>query len=229
MARGLKAFVAEAKRRRVFRTAGVYVVAAWGISQGAAELAPLFGAPDWLVRGIVVGSVLLLPVVIVLAWMFEIGRGGIVRDPEDVLDRRLTESDLSDMPTIARGMIGAAVIIVRWTDKDGEHARLFQDGFFLGRGKDCRVRFYDPLVSRRHARIYFEDGGWRLEDLKSRNGTLVNQQPADGSVLVGESQVRLNEAGPVLRIEVAESGPVEDWTDSDLEIGFGVAHVRAIR
>jgi hypothetical protein len=225
----LKALFAEAKRRRVFRTTGVYLVGVWGISQGAAELAPLFGAPDWLVRGFVVGSIVFLPVVIVLAWMFEIGRGGIVRDPEDVSDRRLTESDLSDMPTIVQGMPGAEVIIVRWRDEDGEHASLFQDGFFLGRGKDCRVRFYDPLVSRQHARIYFENDQWCLEDLNSRNGTLVNQQPADGSVLVGESQVRLNEAGPVLRIEVVSPDLTENPAGSDLEIDFGIAHVRAMR
>jgi pSer/pThr/pTyr-binding forkhead associated (FHA) protein len=29
-------------------------------------------------------------------------------------------------------------------------------------------------VSRRHARLWFHDGHWYLEDLQSANGTLVN-------------------------------------------------------
>ena len=43
MAGGLKGWLAEARRRRVFRTAGIYLLAVWGASQGIAELGPLFG------------------------------------------------------------------------------------------------------------------------------------------------------------------------------------------
>ena len=77
-------YPAEANRRRVFRTAGVYLVAVWGLSQGAAELGPLFGAPEWWVRYGVVAAVGFLPFVLILAWMFDIGRDGIMRDSKDV-------------------------------------------------------------------------------------------------------------------------------------------------
>jgi len=229
MARGLKDLFLEAKRRRVFRTAGVYLVAVWGASQGAAELAPLFGAPDWAVRALVIGGIAFLPVVVVLAWMFDIGRDGIVRDPKDALVLRADESELADMPTIAFGEKGAGAVILRWDDAVGTHARIFHDELFLGRGSDCLVRFYDPLVSRRHARLFFENGGWHLEDLGSRNGTLVNDEPANGSALTGESLVRLNEAGPILRIEVVEPGAKEISDGSGLRFERGIAHLRAIR
>ena len=229
MARGLKDLYAEAKRRRVFRTAGVYLVAVWGISQGAAELAPLFGAPDWLVRAFVIGAIAFLPVVVVLAWMFEIGRGGIVRDPEDLPSSRSEESDISNMPTIAFGVPGAGAVIVRWEDSAGEQARFFTDEVFFGRGNDCLMRFYDPLVSRRHARLFFEDDAWHLEDLGSRNGTIVNGEPAGGAALEGENWMRLNEDGPVLRIEVVEAGTREDLDASGHRIERGVAHLRDFR
>lgn len=229
MASRLNDLFAEAKRRRVFRTAGVYLVAVWGVSQGAAELAPLFGTPDWVLRVFVIGAIAFSPVVVVLAWMFDIGRDGIVRDHEDTAEPPVDESDIADMPTIAFGEQGAGAVIVRWDDAAGEHARIFRDEIFLGRGHDCLVRFYDPLVSRRHARLFFEDGGWHLEDLGSRNGTLVNDEPANGSVLARESLVRLNEAGPVLRIEVVESGANQILDGSASGIERGVAHLRAIR
>lgn len=232
MARGMKELIAEATRRRVFRTTGVYLVAVWGVSQGVAEMAPLFGAPDWMIRALVIGLLAFLPVVVVLAWKFELGRDGIVRDPQDVLERRPDDSDnagLADMPTIAFGKTDEGAVIVRWQDSTGSHARLFQEEVFLGRGNDCVVRFYDPLVSRRHARLYSEAGRWHLEDLGSRNGTLVNDEPANGSALVGESLVRLNESGPVLRIEVVEPGSDARLDASGLPIERGVAHLRAIR
>jgi pSer/pThr/pTyr-binding forkhead associated (FHA) protein len=229
MARGLRELIAEANRRRVFRTAGVYLVAVWGVSQGAAEMAPLFGAPDWVVRAIVIGSIAFLPVVVVLAWMFELGREGIVRDPEDVPARHADQPDIADMPTIAFGKEDEGALIVRWEDSAGAHARLFQEEVFLGRGSDCVVRFYDPLVSRRHARLHYEHDGWHLEDLGSRNGTLVNDRPANDSPLVGESLVRVNESGPILRVEVVEPGVDARLDASGLPIERGIAHLRAIR
>jgi hypothetical protein len=229
MARGLKDLFAEANRRRVFRTTGVYLVAVWGLSQGAAELAPLFGAPAWAVRAFVIGSIAFLPVVVVLAWMFDIGRGGIVRDPEDVLERHPEQPDIANMPTITFAERGAGAVIVRWEDLAGAHARIFHDEIFLGRGNECVVRFYDPLVSRRHARVFFEDDGWHLEDLGSRNGTLVNDEPANHSTLAEESLVRLNESGPVLRIEIIEPGAKESLDGAGHPIERGIAHLRAIR
>lgn len=47
-------------------------------------------------------------------------------------------------------------------------------GVTLGRGADAEVRLDDKLVSRHHARIIPGDGGWVVEDLKTRNGTHVN-------------------------------------------------------
>lgn len=41
----------------------------------------------------------------------------------------------------------------------------------LGRRRDCDVVLSDPGVSRRHARLFFRDGSWVLEDLDSTNGT----------------------------------------------------------
>lgn len=226
MAKGLSEIIAEAKRRRVFRTAGVYLVAVWGISQGAVELAPLFGAPDWALRWGLVASVALLPVVVVLAWMFDIGRSGIVRDPKDVLAEEAAEAALADMPTILGGEEAVGAVIVRWQDGSGENASLFLDEFFVGRGNDCRVRVYDPLVSRKHARIYHEDGGWMIQDLGSRNGTIVDSERVDLIALGSQHEVRVNEAGPTLHLEHVPAGAATRDAISTFPMGQPVAHVR---
>ncbi|HVS33712.1 MAG TPA: FHA domain-containing protein [Thermoanaerobaculia bacterium] len=44
----------------------------------------------------------------------------------------------------------------------------------IGRDGDCAVTLPDPLVSRRHALVRLTAGQATIEDLGSRNGTLVN-------------------------------------------------------
>jgi diguanylate cyclase (GGDEF)-like protein len=44
----------------------------------------------------------------------------------------------------------------------------------VGRDADCALLLSDVSVSRRHARLGFVDGEFRVEDLGSRNGTRVN-------------------------------------------------------
>jgi DNA-binding winged helix-turn-helix (wHTH) protein len=44
----------------------------------------------------------------------------------------------------------------------------------VGRDRDCAVRINSPMVSRRHARIVVSPDETTVEDLGSKNGTLVN-------------------------------------------------------
>ncbi len=45
--------------------------------------------------------------------------------------------------------------------------------FVIGSAHDCDFPMEDTTVSRRHCRIVYEDGGYVLEDLGSRNGTYI--------------------------------------------------------
>lgn len=47
----------------------------------------------------------------------------------------------------------------------------------IGRVNSVDVMVSHPEVSQRHARLLFDDGGYLLEDLGSRNGTMLNGQP----------------------------------------------------
>jgi serine phosphatase RsbU (regulator of sigma subunit) len=62
-------------------------------------------------------------------------------------------------------------------DLDGEKA-------VIGRSADCEVPVDTPAVSRRHAAIIHEADGFYLEDLKSRNGTLLNEKPISDRTLL---------------------------------------------
>ena len=72
-------FFAELKRRNVYKVAVAYIVAGWALSQGIAQVFPVFDIPNWVIRSIVVLIIIGLPVALVLAWMFEITPQGIKR------------------------------------------------------------------------------------------------------------------------------------------------------
>src|SRR6266436_3266524 len=65
-------FFAELKRRNVYKVAAAYIVAGWALSQGIAQVFPVFDVTNWVIRSIVVMIILGLPVALVLAWSFEI-------------------------------------------------------------------------------------------------------------------------------------------------------------
>lgn len=52
-----------------------------------------------------------------------------------------------------------------------------RDGLRIGRGDDNDVILRDGRVSRRHARVLAENGGFALEDLGSSNGTFADGEP----------------------------------------------------
>ena len=51
----------------------------------------------------------------------------------------------------------------------------------IGRG-DQEIRIDDPSVSRVHGRIVVAPGGVTYEDLDSKNGSFLNDEPIDGIV-----------------------------------------------
>src|SRR5690606_14236271 len=54
------------------------------------------------------------------------------------------------------------------------HAKLGRAGTLLGRSPAAGIRLSDPSVSAEHAELSVQDGGLRIRDLKSKNGTMLN-------------------------------------------------------
>lgn len=53
----------------------------------------------------------------------------------------------------------------------------------IGRDAGCDIPIDDPSSSRRHAQFSKVPGGYTVADMGSKNGTLVNNLPCDGSIL----------------------------------------------
>ena len=72
-------FFAELKRRNVYKVAIAYLVGGWALSQGLAQVLPVFEVPNWVVRLVILLIVIGFPVAVVLAWVFEMTPEGIKR------------------------------------------------------------------------------------------------------------------------------------------------------
>lgn len=75
-------FVRELKRRNVFRVGIAYLVVAWLILQLSDVLISLLELPDWIGRTAVFVLIVGFPVVVVLAWAFELTPDGVKRDSD---------------------------------------------------------------------------------------------------------------------------------------------------
>ena len=82
----LSAWLAEFRRRRVFRVTGAYVLVAWVLMQAGEIVFPAFELPNSALRVLIVALIAGLPCVIVLAWFLEVTPTGIR------LTRRLASS-----------------------------------------------------------------------------------------------------------------------------------------
>lgn len=77
---------------------------------------------------------------------------------------------------------------------EGKEIKVSSEKFLIGRSESCQLRPKSESVSRQHCIIVLKDNRVLIQDLKSRNGTFVNEKrlPAD--------KARVLKAGDQLRI-----------------------------
>jgi adenylate cyclase len=78
----MSGFLAELKRRNVIRMAGLYLVGAWLLTQVSSTVLPMFEAPAWLPRSIVILLAVGFIPALIFSWVFELTPQGLKRDAE---------------------------------------------------------------------------------------------------------------------------------------------------
>ena len=105
-------FIAELRRRNVLRTGALYIGGLWALAQGIASLGPVFNAPDWITRWVVIGGVIGFPFWLLFAWFFELTPEGLRLEhdlaPGEVAVR--PKSRKLDLAII--GVLGIAVVLL---------------------------------------------------------------------------------------------------------------------
>ena len=111
----------ELRRRNVFRSGAAYVVGAWLLIQVFDILLETFAAPVWTMRVIVVALAVGFPVVLILAWVYEITTQGVKRTAEVSAEELLSryagrQTDFTIIGVLLVGVILFAAERFHWID-----------------------------------------------------------------------------------------------------------------
>lgn len=203
----LSRILRELSRRRVFRTVIAYIVLIWALSQGAADLFPAFGLPEWSLRAFIIGGVAAIPVVALLSWRFDITAKGIIADPFGdpgvLADEDLQPSNAAAWAKNRHDPADAGYLTAIWDGPDGQPVRRqFFEPVVVGRDPVSEIQLADRRVSRVHAVIYAEDRVWKIRDINSSNGSYIEDRPISKADLPANCRVRFHREGPTLELSV---------------------------
>lgn len=102
-------FIRELRRREVFRTAGLYVGICWIAIEASSVVLPAFGAPDWALQVMIIAASVGFPVMLVLAWIYNITDHGI-EVQADATDTVVVPFGGRRMDFVAIGVLSVALI-----------------------------------------------------------------------------------------------------------------------
>lgn len=120
-----------------------------------------------------------------------------------------------ELGAAARGAGSLEAFLARWNAAlvmvegggTGSEFSLDRERLVLGRGEGAQLRFDDAAMSREHAAIEFADQGFRIRDLDSRNGTLLNGARIESAELKHGDRIQLGEHAFQLVLEARRRRP----------------------
>jgi TolB-like protein/Tfp pilus assembly protein PilF len=104
----MSGFFEEVKRRKVYRVAAAYIIAAGGIIQLASAAFPAWELPNWALRLVIVLLLVGFPIALILAWAFDVTPQGIRATPSVVVSPR-THRRRNVIMLVATGVVVSAV------------------------------------------------------------------------------------------------------------------------
>jgi len=210
-------FAGAMGRRRVWRTALAYAAVVFVLLQMGEIVFPAFGAPDWALRALVVSSFLGFPVVLCLAWVFDITNHGI-----EITDRSKEEGSNGINRSLPRlALLAVTLSIVGgmgwWTVQDTIRA----ESSALTAGVGCDVVLAgseeDRMAVRSLAILPLDDfsetegGEYFTAGLHEELVSQISQIP-DARVVSRTSVVQFDRSGkamPAIAAELGVDGVVE--------------------
>src|SRR5436190_21768233 len=100
-------FFEEVKRRKVYRVAAAYIIAAGGIIQLSSAAFPAWELPNWALRLVIVLLLAGFPIALILAWAFDVTPQGIKTTPASAPKAKLRRNLLV---LVAAGVIMSASV-----------------------------------------------------------------------------------------------------------------------
>ena len=84
----MSGFFEELQRRKVYRVAAAYIIAAGFIIQIGSAVFPAWELPNWTLRLVVVLLLIGFPIALILAWAYDVTAQGIRATPRRISSRK---------------------------------------------------------------------------------------------------------------------------------------------
>lgn len=127
-------------------------------------------------------------------------RSDLLKDADSVATPETTTSSVEGLPE------GSALLVVKRGPNAGSRFLLDQETTAAGRHPDSDIFLDDVTVSRRHAEFRRINGEYQVVDVGSLNGTYVNREQTDSSVLVNGDEVQIGKFRLVFLTAVRPGG-----------------------
>jgi TolB-like protein len=202
----MSGFFEEAKRRKVYRVAAAYIIAAAGVIQMASAAFPAWELPNWGLRLVIVLLLLGFPVALTLAWAYDITAQGLEVTPTMAVPRAHRRRNIIMLvatgvtisaavgffllPRVSARKLDKSIAVLPFENLSGEKANVFfadgmQDEILsnLARIADLRV------ISRTSVMQYKSGSARNLREIGQQLGVA---HVVEGSVQRSGNRVRVN-------------------------------------
>lgn len=118
----------------------------------------------------------------------------LLPDGQEGQTMMLTAEELVDEEGVSLADLrieGAALVVRSGGGRAGEAFVLERERVLVGRSPECDVFLDDVTVSRTHAVLVRQDGGYSIEDQGSLNGTYVNRRRVERAHLQDGDEVQI--------------------------------------
>lgn len=110
------------------------------------------------------------------------------------IDKTLaTRSQILKVEDGSKIVLQRAFLFLESGPDEGMEFQLRDRPVVVGRSETCDLVLRDDLCSREHFRLEPDDDGWRVRDLESKSGTLINGVPVSDAILPVGAKVKVGQ------------------------------------
>jgi pSer/pThr/pTyr-binding forkhead associated (FHA) protein len=112
----------------------------------------------------------------------------------------MEEGDPGQDAAVGRPVPAGAYVRVLGGFYEGLELPIDREWLVLGRGRSAEMMLAEPTLSRAHAAVGYDGGGFFVQDLRSTNGTLVNGERRERTALRDGDEIQIGRLHLLVRL-----------------------------